>query len=190
MYGCHIKSICFYLFFPLYCFLTTFIVCNTATVRTFSVVYSSLWICCCFPSRIWERELEYISGLLEDDLRNNSAWNQRYFLISNTTGFGDEAVVDREVKWVEAYRTIKAVFSKLSLCTIEDYRGKWEKTCRSMKALFHKNSWCIVQHLVSLLCTSLWKLNVQWILPLHNRCTIAQQWCHNKFALHIRSCTE
>ena len=43
----------------------------------------------------------------------------------------------------------------------------------------------IVQHLVSLLCTSLWELNVQRIVPLHSRHTIAQQWCHNKFALHI-----
>ena len=41
----------------------------------------------------------------------------------------------------------------------------------------------IVQHLVSLLGTSLWELNVQRIVPLHTRRTIAQQWCHNKFAL-------
>ena len=36
-----------------------------------------------------------------------------------------------------------------------------------------------VQHLVSLLWTNLWELNV-----LSKR-TIAQQWCHNKFALCI-----
>lgn len=34
--------------------------------------------------------------LLNDDVRNNSAWNQRYFVISNTTKFEQE-VIDREV---------------------------------------------------------------------------------------------
>ena len=30
-----------------------------------------------------------------------------------------------------------------------------------------------------------WELNVQRIVPLHSRRTIAQQWCHNKFVLRI-----
>ena len=52
-----------------------------------------------------------------------------------------------------------------------------------------RRSW-IVQHLVSLLCTFQWELNLQRIVPLHKRntiakCTTAQQWCHNKFALRI-----
>ena len=47
----------------------------------------------------------------------------------------------------------------------------------------------IVQHLVNLLCTSLWELNVQQIVPLHSRAVShhSQQcaWCHNDFALRI-----
>ena len=33
---------------------------------------------------LWDTELEFINSLLDVDIRNNSAWNQRYFLISNT----------------------------------------------------------------------------------------------------------
>jgi protein farnesyltransferase/geranylgeranyltransferase type-1 subunit alpha len=34
--------------------------------------------------------------LLDDDIRNNSAWNQRYFVVSNTTGFTPD-VIEYEV---------------------------------------------------------------------------------------------
>ena len=46
---------------------------------------------------LWDGELDYVDSLLKVDLRNNSAWNQRYFVISQTTGFTD-AVLEREVK--------------------------------------------------------------------------------------------
>lgn len=36
--------------------------------------------------------------LLNTDVRNNSAWNQRYFVINNTTGFTEE-VLDREIDY-------------------------------------------------------------------------------------------
>ena len=45
-----------------------------------------------------------------------------------------------------------------------------------------------VQPLISLLYTSLWKRKMQRIIPsqtYHRKCTIAQQWCHNKSALRI-----
>lgn len=45
---------------------------------------------------LYGKELEYVEQLLNDDVRNNSAWNQRYFIISNTTKFEQE-VIDREV---------------------------------------------------------------------------------------------
>jgi len=45
---------------------------------------------------LYENELEYVEKLLSEDVRNNSAWNQRYFIVSNTTGFPD-IVVQREV---------------------------------------------------------------------------------------------
>lgn len=46
---------------------------------------------------LWDQELAYIDSLLKEDLRNNSAWNQRYFVVSNTTGF-TEHVVTQEVE--------------------------------------------------------------------------------------------
>ena len=48
---------------------------------------------------LWDREIEYVSQLIGEDLRNNSAWNQRYFVISNTTGYTD-SVLNTEVKYV------------------------------------------------------------------------------------------
>ncbi len=46
---------------------------------------------------LWGGELDYVDTLLKLDLRNNSAWNQRYFVIANTTKFTD-SVIEREVK--------------------------------------------------------------------------------------------
>ncbi|CAF3581940.1 unnamed protein product, partial [Rotaria sp. Silwood2] len=34
------------------------------------------------------------------DIRNNSAWNQRYFVIAHTTGFKDD-IIERELDYVE-----------------------------------------------------------------------------------------
>ena len=48
---------------------------------------------------MWDKELDYVNKLLSQDLRNNSAWNQRYFVIENTTGFTDE-VLEKEVRLV------------------------------------------------------------------------------------------
>jgi len=39
-----------------------------------------------------------VERLLEEDVRNNSAWNQRHFVISLTTGFSSAAILDREVQ--------------------------------------------------------------------------------------------
>lgn len=46
--------------------------------------------------RLWDKELEYVEELLKDDIRNNSAWNQRYFVLNNTTKFEND-VIQREV---------------------------------------------------------------------------------------------
>jgi protein farnesyltransferase/geranylgeranyltransferase type-1 subunit alpha len=45
-------------------------------------------------------ELEYVDHLLDGDVRNNSAWNQRYFVIAHTIGFKDD-VIERELDYVE-----------------------------------------------------------------------------------------
>jgi protein farnesyltransferase/geranylgeranyltransferase type-1 subunit alpha len=41
-----------------------------------------------------------VNELLQKDIRNNSAWNQRYFVIAHTTGFKDE-IIERELDYVE-----------------------------------------------------------------------------------------
>ncbi|RPA92146.1 protein prenylyltransferase [Choiromyces venosus 120613-1] len=51
----------------------------------------------------WAGEVEFVDGLLAADVRNNSAWNHRYFVIfgqQGEEGVGDE-VVEREVRVVE-----------------------------------------------------------------------------------------
>lgn len=51
-----------------------------------------------YDCSLYDKELEYVEQLLNDDVRNNSAWNQRYFVISNTTKFEQE-VIDKEVEF-------------------------------------------------------------------------------------------
>jgi len=46
---------------------------------------------------LWEGELDYVTQLITEDVRNNSAWNQRYYVITNTTGFTDD-VIAQEIK--------------------------------------------------------------------------------------------
>lgn len=48
--------------------------------------------------KLWDNELEFVENLLEDDVRNNSAWNQRHFVISHTTGFSDQALLEKEIE--------------------------------------------------------------------------------------------
>ena len=62
-----------------------------------NLLYFRQWVIREFS--LWENELDYVNKLLVEDLRNNSAWNQRYFVINNTTGFTDD-VVDREVRYI------------------------------------------------------------------------------------------
>ncbi|KAL8500401.1 hypothetical protein ACS0TY_020119 [Phlomoides rotata] len=56
----------------------------------------------------WEDELAYCDELIEDDIFNNSAWNQRYFVISRSPLLGGvEAMRDSEVAYA-----IKAILTK------------------------------------------------------------------------------
>lgn len=53
----------------------------------------------------WEGELDYCQQLLEDDIFNNSAWNQRHFVITRSPFLGGlEAMREFEVSY-----TIKAI---------------------------------------------------------------------------------
>lgn len=57
---------------------------------------------------MFDKELDYIEELLQDDIRNNSAWNQRYFVISNTTNFESD-VIDKEIDFaLEKISIVKA----------------------------------------------------------------------------------
>ncbi len=52
---------------------------------------------CAQRFELWDGELEYVSELISKDLRNNSAWNQRHFVISNTTQYRED-VLERELE--------------------------------------------------------------------------------------------
>nr|AVI04913.1 farnesyltransferase-geranylgeranyltransferase type-1 subunit alpha [Tripterygium wilfordii] len=55
----------------------------------------------------WEDELNYCDQLLEEDVFNNSAWNQRYFVVTRSPVLGDlKAVRESEVSY-----TVKAILS-------------------------------------------------------------------------------
>ena len=49
---------------------------------------------------VWAGELEYVDELLENDVRNNSAWNHRFFVAfeSGSAKETEEEVLLREVK--------------------------------------------------------------------------------------------
>jgi len=53
---------------------------------------------------LWDAgELEAIEDLLEKDVRNNSAWNHRYFVVcgnENGVGVADQGIRDREIRSV------------------------------------------------------------------------------------------
>ena len=51
----------------------------------------------------WESELDYVEELLQQDLRNNSAWNQRYFVLQNTADLKQADVVRGEVAYALRY---------------------------------------------------------------------------------------
>lgn len=50
----------------------------------------------CFS--IFDDELVYVDRLISDDVRNNSAWNQRFFVLKHT-GFTPD-VLQREINYV------------------------------------------------------------------------------------------
>jgi len=52
----------------------------------------------------WEEELEYVSSVLKADLRNNSAWNQRFFAVSrNSTVKISNELREREVEFAVSF---------------------------------------------------------------------------------------
>ena len=49
--------------------------------------------------RLFDQELAYVERLLEEDIRNNSAWNQRFFVISHLHEKLEGNHLDQELKY-------------------------------------------------------------------------------------------
>ncbi|CAA6660132.1 unnamed protein product [Spirodela intermedia] len=87
----------------------------------------------------WEDELDYCAQLLDDDIFNNSAWNQRYFVISKSPLLGGvQAMRDSEVGYaIEAiaanpenespWRYLRGLFKGHADLLIED--GRVSEAC-------------------------------------------------------------
>ena len=43
---------------------------------------------------LYNSEMEFVDLLIADDIRNNSAWNHRYYIVENTTGFTDDVIAN------------------------------------------------------------------------------------------------
>ncbi|NP_001141523.1 protein farnesyltransferase/geranylgeranyltransferase type I alphasubunit isoform X1 [Zea mays] len=112
----------------------------------------------------WETELEYCDHLLKEDVFNNSAWNQRYFVITRSPFLGGLAAMrDSEVDYtIEAilanaqnespWRYLKGLYKGENNLLVEDERIS--AVC--FKVL--KNDWTCVfalSLLLDLLCTGL-----------------------------------
>lgn len=54
--------------------------------------------CVIFVFSLFDGELEYVDSLISKDIRNNSAWNQRYYVLNNTTKFEPE-IIEQEVDY-------------------------------------------------------------------------------------------
>lgn len=39
--------------------------------------------------RLYDKEIEFVDNLINEDVRNNSAWNQRYFIVNSHHGWSD-----------------------------------------------------------------------------------------------------
>mmetsp|Transcript_1018 Transcript_1018/g.2380 ORF Transcript_1018/g.2380 Transcript_1018/m.2380 type:complete len:307 (+) Transcript_1018:89-1009(+) len=48
--------------------------------------------------QLWEEDKAFVEQLLVSDVRNNSAWNQRFFIVQNSTDMG-QGVRAREIEW-------------------------------------------------------------------------------------------
>ncbi len=47
---------------------------------------------------LWDQELPEIENLLEKDVRNNSAWNHRYFVVFGREAPVADEVIEREIQ--------------------------------------------------------------------------------------------
>lgn len=66
-------------------------------------------------------EYEYVEHLLEQDVRNNSAWNQRYFCLSHQ--LDEEKEITNEMKRETLNREVEFTLAKIGLCV--DNESAW-----------------------------------------------------------------
>jgi protein farnesyltransferase/geranylgeranyltransferase type-1 subunit alpha len=101
----------------------------------------------------WEHELDYCAQLLEEDIFNNSTWNQRYFVVTRSPLLGGlEATRDSEVKY-----TIDAI-----LATPEN-----ESSWRYLRGLYKTDtqSW-VNESQISMSCLKVLSMKVNHVFAL------------------------
>lgn len=54
---------------------------------------------------LWDNE-QCVGQLLKEYVKNNSVWNQRYFIIFNTTDYNDPTMLKREVQYTLEMMTL------------------------------------------------------------------------------------
>lgn len=91
--------------------------------KYWNFLFLCVCVCLCGAQeyKMWDGELEYVEELLEEDVRNNSAWNQRHFVISHTTTYTPAEVLEREVQWVLQIDEAKSVIFLLSSYMMHGY---------------------------------------------------------------------
>ena len=75
-----------------------------------------------FWFRIYENEIAYVERLLEEDIRNNSAWNQRFYIVTSFPAnenlangersmeeSADTSILSREILQREVNFTLNAI---------------------------------------------------------------------------------
>ncbi|THG07340.1 hypothetical protein TEA_025845 [Camellia sinensis var. sinensis] len=101
----------------------------------------------------WEDELDYCQQLLEDDIFNNSAWNQRYFVVTKSPLLGGlEAMRESEVRYA-----VEAIIAK------PENESPW----RYLRGLYKDNaeSW-INDSQISSVCLKVLNSQINYIFAL------------------------
>ncbi|XP_077212019.1 farnesyltransferase A [Tasmannia lanceolata] len=101
----------------------------------------------------WEDELDYCQQLLEDDVYNNSAWNQRYFVITQSPILGG----------LEAMRESEIRYTSEAIITRPDNESPW----RYLRGLYKGDTKLLVSDpQVSTLCMEVLKSNPNCVFAL------------------------
>jgi len=133
-----------------------------------------------------------VDHLLSSDIRNNSAWNQRYFVIFNTSGYMDE-VIANETDYVIAKILLAPNNESSHNYLLGMYRGK--KLSASTKVLDFvkekKDKWTFCAPFLSLqidICQELG--DVEQAKELCNKLIGGVDDIHKKYWIYKRSLLE